>query len=150
MNANNEFAILLLEDSEEDIILFRRAVSKSGRPVTLHSVRNGREAQQHLTGEGKYADRAEHPMPAVIFCDLQLPGMSGLQFLEWLRGQPALRSIPCVIYSGSANPIDVQAAYDAGVTSFIVKPIDFYDWVARLEIVLKFWMDIAQRPVVEC
>ena len=146
----NDFALLLLEDSEEDIFLFRRAVSKSGRAVALHSVRNGLDAQQHLAGEGKFADRSEFPLPAVIFCDLQLPGMSGLQFLEWLRQQPALRSRPCVIYSGSANPSDVQAAYDSGVTSFIVKPIDFHEWVSRLEIVLKFWMDIAQRPMLEC
>jgi CheY-like chemotaxis protein len=146
---NEQFTILLLEDSEEDVFLFRRAVAKVGRSVTLHSVRNGVAAQQYLLGEGKYSNRDEFPMPAVIFSDLQLPGMGGLQFLEWLRQQPALRAIPCVIYSGSANPSDVHAAYDMGVTSFIVKPIDFHDWVTRLEVVLKFWMDIAQRPLVE-
>ncbi len=150
MSVMNQFTLLLLEDSEEDIFLFQRAVAKVGRPVVLESVRNGADAQQHLMGEGKFADRVAYPMPAVIFCDLQLPGMSGLQFLEWLRQQPALRSLPCVIFSGSANPSDVQAAYEMGVTSFIVKPIDFHEWVSRLEVVLKFWMDIAQRPVVEC
>jgi CheY-like chemotaxis protein len=148
MTASNQFGLLLLEDSEEDIFLFHRAVAKLGRPVALHSVRKGHEAQQHLLGTGKFADRNEFPMPDVIFCDLQLPGMSGLQFLDWLRQQPMLRSIPCVIYSGSANPSDVHAAYDLGVTSFIVKPIDFHHWVSRLEVVLKFWMDIAQRPVL--
>jgi CheY-like chemotaxis protein len=149
MTATNQFALLLLEDSEEDIFLFRRAVSKLGRPVALHSVRNGVHAQQHLTGEGKFGDRNEFPMPAVIFADLQLPGMNGLKFLEWLRQQPVLRSVPCVIFSGSANPSDVHAAYDMGVTSFIVKPIDFHEWVSRLEIVLKFWMDIAERPIMD-
>jgi AmiR/NasT family two-component response regulator len=54
-----------------------------------------------------------------------------------------------VIFSGSANPADVQVAYELGVTSFIVKPIDFGDWVARLEVVLKFWMDIAQHPPID-
>ena len=114
------------------------------RPQTLADV----IGQQHLLGEGKFSDRVEFPMPAVIFSDLQLPGMSGLQFLTWLRQEPAVRAIPCVIFSGSANPSDVQAAYELGVTSFIVKPIDFNDWVVRLEVVLKFWMDIAQRPPV--
>lgn len=145
---NQQFALLLIEDSEEDIFLFRRAVSKLGRPVSLHSVGNGTEARQYLLGEGKFSDRVEFPMPAVIFSDLQLPGMSGLQFLEWLRQEPAVRATPCIIYSGSGNPSDVQAAYELGVTSFIVKPIDFHDWVARLEVVLKFWMDIATRPPV--
>lgn len=146
---DQQFTLLLLEDSEEDIFLFRRAVSKVGRPVLLHSVRNGIAAQQYLLGEEKYANREEFPMPAVIFSDLQLSGMGGLQFLEWLRQHPALRALPCVIFSGSANPGDVTTAYDLGVTSFIVKPIDFNDWVSRLEVVFKFWMDIAQRPLVE-
>jgi CheY-like chemotaxis protein len=146
---NQQFSLLLLEDSEEDIFLFRRAIAKVGRSVALHSVRNAAEAQRHLLGEGKYSDRDEFPLPAIIFSDLQLPGMGGLQFLEWLRQQPVLRALPCIIYSGSANPSDVHAAYDLGVTSFIVKPIGFQDWVGRLEVVLKFWMDIAQRPLVE-
>ena len=145
---NEQFVLLLLEDSEEDIFLFRRAVAKLNRPVALHSVRNGNAAQQYLLGEDKFVRRDEFPMPAVILSDLQLPGMGGLQFLQWLRAQPLLRALPCVIFSGSANPSDVQAAYELGVTSFIVKPIDFGDWVSRLEVVLKFWMDIAQHPPV--
>lgn len=144
-----QFVLLLLEDSEQDLILFRRAVAKLGRDVVLHWVRNGVEAQQYLRGEEKFANRAEFPMPSVIFSDLQLPGMGGLEFLEWLRHASLLRALPCVIYSGSANPSDVQAAYEARVTSFIVKPLDFGEWVTRLEVVLKFWMDIAQRPMID-
>lgn len=146
---NPEFVLLLLEDSEEDVFLFRRAVTKVGRAVELQHVHDASEAQQYLLGLGKFQNRAEFPSPSVIFSDLQLPGQGGLQFLEWLRAQPRLRAVPCVIYSGSANPSDVQTAYELGVTSFIVKPIDFNDWVTRLEVVLKFWMDIAQRPPIE-
>ena len=146
---NRQFILLLLEDSEEDIFLFRRAISKLGRDVALHCVRNGAEAQKYLCGEDNYANRAEFPMPSVVFSDWQLPGMSGLEFLEWLRRDPVIRALPCVIYSGSANPSDVQAAYDVGVTSFIVKPLDFGEWVTRLEVILKFWMDIAQRPAID-
>jgi CheY-like chemotaxis protein len=143
---NERFTLLLLEDSEPDVFLFRRAVGKAGRTVALQTVRNGDEAQEYLQGQGRFANRAEFPLPDVIFADLQLPGMGGMQFLEWLRRHERLRSIPCVIYTGTANPHDVHTAYDLGVTSFIVKPIDFGEWVSRLEVVLKFWMDIAQRP----
>ena len=149
MPMNDQFVLLLLEDSEEDIFLFRRAVAKVGRSVAFQFVRDGVEAQGYLLGEGRFTNRFEFPMPSVIFADLQLPGMSGLQFLSWLRQETTLRALPCVIYSGSGNPSDVQAAYEGGVTSFIVKPIDFAQWVTRLEVVLKFWMDIAQRPVID-
>ena len=145
----NPFVLLLLEDSEEDIFLFQRAISRVGRTLVCKTVRDGMDAQQYLRGEGRYANRDEFPMPSVIFSDLQLPGMTGLQFLEWLRQTPSLRALPCVIYSGSANPSDVQTAYELGVTSFIVKPIDFGDWVSRLQVVLKFWMDIAQHPAMD-
>ncbi|HWN93820.1 MAG TPA: response regulator [Methylomirabilota bacterium] len=146
---NRQFVLLLLEDSEEDLFLFRRAVSKVGRSIALHRVRDGVAARQYLLGHSQYANRDEFPIPSVICSDLQLPGMGGLEFLEWLRAQPVLRALPCIIYSGSANPADVQAAYELGVTSFIVKPIDFGDWVTRLEVVLKFWMDIAQHPPID-
>jgi CheY-like chemotaxis protein len=146
---NQDFVLLLLEDSDEDVFLFRRAVAKSGRPIQLQRVRAASEAQEYLLGSGKFQDRTSFPMASVVFSDLQLHGMGGLQFLEWLRAQPILRALPCVIYSGSANPSDVHTAYELGVTSFIVKPIDFNDWVTRLEVVLKFWMDIAQRPPIE-
>ena len=72
--------------------------------------------------------------------------LAGQSFLEWLRAEPKLRILPCIIYSGSMNPAHVQAAYNCGVTSFVVKPASFVDWVARLETVLKFWMDVAQWP----
>lgn len=146
---NGRFTLLLLEDSEEDVFLFRRAVSRAGRDIDLHDVPNGMVAQRYLLGENDFARRDEFPLPKVILSDLQLPGMGGLQFLQWLRAQPDLRSLPCIIFSGSANPSDVQSAYELGVSSFIVKPIEFGDWVTRLEVALKFWMDIAQHPPVQ-
>ena len=146
---NPQFSVLLVEDSEEDGFLFRRALAKLDRTVALHWVRDAPEAQRFLLGEGEYANRVQHPLPGVIFCDLSLPGRSGLEFLQWLRAQPALKTIPCLIYSGSANPADVQTAYECGVTSFVVKPTDFREWNSRIEVILKFWKDIAQRPSLD-
>jgi CheY-like chemotaxis protein len=146
---NGRFILLLLEDSEEDVFLFRRALGRVGRSLDLRCVPNGIVAQQYLLGQNDFANRDEFPLPQVILSDLQLPGMGGLQLLQWLRAQPDLRALPCVIFSGSANPSDVQFAYEFGVSSFIVKPIEFGDWVSRLEVTLKFWMDIAQHPPVE-
>lgn len=146
MEIRRPFVVLLVEDSEEDVFLFRRAIEKTGRNITLRHVRSAMEAQDYLLGNGAYSG-PEHPLPTVIFTDLNLHGLDGHSFLEWLRAQPELRVIPCIIYSGSMNPADVQSAYASGVTSFVVKPSGFTEWVSRLETILKFWMDVAQSPV---
>jgi CheY-like chemotaxis protein len=141
-----KLVVLLVEDSEEDVFLFRRAVEKIGRLIRFEHVTSAVEAQQYLCGEGAFADRDKHPMPNIIFSDLNLHGLDGLSFLEWLRAQRDVRTIPCIIYSGSINPSDVHSAYSSGVTSFVVKPASFNEWVARLATIFKFWMDVAQPP----
>jgi CheY-like chemotaxis protein len=146
VDSNSNFVVLLVEDSEEDVFLFRRAVVKTGRRMQCMQVSSAMDAQHYLLGEGRYGDRNVHPFPTVIFTDLNLHGLDGLTFLEWLRAQPHLRMFPCIIYSGSMNPSDVQAAYSSGVTSFVVKPASFTEWVERLEAIFKFWMDVAQAP----
>lgn len=138
--------MLLVEDSDEDVFLFQRALQKTGRELVFKHVSSGQEAQRYLRGEGAFDDRDAHPLPTVIFTDLHLHGLDGLAFLEWLRSQPELRMFPCIIYSGSSNPNHVQLAYAAGVTSFVIKPASFGEWVERLETVLKFWMEVAQSP----
>ena len=143
---NKDFVVLLVEDSEEDIFLFRRAIEKTGRGVIMKEVGSADEARDYLCRVGRYHDAGSYPMPRIIFTDLNLHGTDGLSFLVWLRGQPRLRMLPCIIYSGSINPSDVLAAYSNGVTSFVVKPASFGGWVDRLETVLKFWMDVAQSP----
>lgn len=141
-----KFVVLLVEDSDEDLFLFRRALDKTGRHVEFQHARSAMEAQRYLRGEGDFAHRERHPLPTIIFSDLHLHGLDGLAFLEWLRAQPTLRMIPCIIYSGSSNPSHVQTAYSGGVTSFIFKPSSFTEWVERLETVMRFWMDVAQWP----
>jgi CheY-like chemotaxis protein len=112
----------------------------------MRQVGSADEARRYLLRERPFDDRSKHPMPRVIFTDLNLHGNDGLSFLRWLRSAHKLRMLPCIIYSGSINPSDVQAAYSNGVTSFVVKPPSFSGWVERLETVLKFWMDVAQSP----
>lgn len=146
VDVKRQFVALLVEDSEEDVFLFRRAVEKTGRNVVLHHVTSADDARDYLLGNGPFSDRIKHPAPTVIFSDLNLHGLDGLSFLHWLRAEPTLRMLPCIIYSGSINPSDVRAAYAAGVTSFVVKPASFSEWVDRLEMVLRFWMDVAQWP----
>src|SRR4051794_14107321 len=105
-----QFVALLVEDCDEDVFLFRRAVEKTGRAIALQHVRSAMEAQHYLLGESRFSNRAEYPLPTVVFTDLNLHGLDGQGFLEWMRGQTEFRMIPCIIYSGSINPADVLAA----------------------------------------
>ena len=119
------FTVLLLEDSEEDIFLFRRAVTRLARPVVVQSLRDGLSAQNYLLGVGIYAERHLYPQPDLVFSDLQIPGVGGFQFLDWLRHHPRLKTLPCIFLSGSTKPGDVERAYGKGVNSFILKPVNY-------------------------
>lgn len=114
--------ILLVEDDRDDVFIFERAL-KAARilnPVVV--LKNGQEAVDYLSNEGKYTDKASHPLPFVIFLDLKLPYLDGFEVLAWIRQQPHLRSIVVVVLTGSDENRDHQKAYALGARSYLVKP----------------------------
>ena len=117
--------VLYVEDDPADVLLMRRAWVKVGIPNPLLIVRDGQEAAEYLLGVGEYADRAQYPLPILMLLDLKLPRMSGLELLEWLRGQEyAIRWLPVVILSSSALDADIGVAKDLGASVYWVKPSD--------------------------
>jgi CheY-like chemotaxis protein len=98
------------------------AISNPVRAVT-----NGLEAVHYLGGTGAYADRTEFPMPVLVLLDLQLPGLSGLEVLEWIRRQGALDSLPVLLLTTSTDPADINTAFRLGANAYIVKPSSFHD-----------------------
>src|SRR5258707_14008043 len=121
--------ILVVEDQENDILLLRRAFASAAMTNPVHIVRDGEEALAYLTGEGKYSNRAEHPLPDLILLDLKLPGMDGFRVLEWIRRQPGIRGLPVVVLTSSDRIQDVNRAYEIGANSFFVKEFDFENYV---------------------
>jgi CheY-like chemotaxis protein len=85
--------ILLVEDNEDDVFVFHRALkdAKISNPVQLAT--HGKQAVEYLSGAGKYADRSLYPLPFLIFLDLKLPYLDGFEVLKWIRRQPALEQI---------------------------------------------------------
>ncbi len=142
---DSDFNLLMVDESDEDALRLRNALPGARHSLKLCHVRSPEEARDYLLGQGNYGDRAQYPFPSVVFADRDALG-EGLQLLTWIRDQPKIRSLPCIIYSTAASPAEVQFAYDLGVTSFILKPDDFQEWLFRFEVMLKFWMEIAQRP----
>jgi CheY-like chemotaxis protein len=145
---------LLVEDDENDVILVRRAFSKSQLLNPLAVVRNAEEAMAYFMGIGAYKNRSEYPLPSLVLLDLKMPGMSGIEFLQWLRQQPGYGSTRVVILTSSSLTRDVNAAYQAGANSFLIKPVDFERFVEITSALSGYWMrtDVApetQRPFTQ-
>jgi CheY-like chemotaxis protein len=131
-------SILHVEDDENDVFFLQNAFQQAGIVNPVHVVKDGLEAIEYLGGAGRYADREEFPLPCLVLLDLKLPGMHGLEVLDWIKQQPSLRRIVVIILTSSQQEQDVERAYELGVNSFLVKPAGIRE---RLEIAngIKTW-----------
>jgi CheY-like chemotaxis protein len=120
MNRNTH--ILLVEDNDDDVFAFQRALKKAQISDPMQVVTDGRQALDYLGGSGAYADRSKHPVPAVVFLDLKLPYHDGFEVLGWIRQQAALRDLPVVILTGSDETRDHQRGDALGARFYLVKP----------------------------
>jgi CheY-like chemotaxis protein len=132
--------ILHVEDSEEDLILFGRACDAAGLPTMFHTVEDGHQAIAYLKGDGQFHDRNQHPLPDLIVLDLNLPGMDGLDFLDWLKKESGL-SLPVLVFTISGSAVDKAKALAAGATGYFVKPKDFETFVRLTESFRQFGTD---------
>lgn len=114
--------LLLVEDNEDDVFLMERALQEAAVVNPLFVVQDGQEAIHYLAGTGKYSDRVQYPLPAVVFLDLKLPYKSGLEVLGWFRQQNEFDSIVVVVLTSSNEPNDLRQAYALGANSYLVKP----------------------------
>lgn len=119
---HNAKLILLVEDDENDVFFFRRALRKAELEFPLQLVTDGEQALQYLNGDGKYRDRATHPLPDIIFLDLKLPYLSGMEVLEFIQKQPALHKIEVIVLTSSPEERDRKRAFQLGAKDYLVKP----------------------------
>lgn len=115
-------AILLVEDNEDDVFLMKRALKAAGIVNPLYVAEDGQQAIDYLAGNGAFAARDQHPVPAIVFLDLKLPMKGGLQVLQWIRAQGQLEGVVVVVLTSSNEPSDLREAYKLGANSYVVKP----------------------------
>ena len=132
--------ILVAEDNEDHVVLIKRSFVQACLLNPIQVVGDGVEAIAYLKGDGKYADRKEFPMPGLLLLDLKLPNKDGFEVLEWIRHQPALRSLRVVVLTTSDRIFDVQRAYDLGANSFLTKPLDLRDFVLLGPAIRGYWV----------
>jgi CheY-like chemotaxis protein len=141
-------AILLAEDSEDDLVLMKSAFRAAGFTAVLREVRNGEEVIAYLKGEGPYTDRAKFPLPAVILLDLKMPKMSGFEVLEWVRSQPVLRRISVMILTASMRAEDIARAADLGANAFLIKPGKVNELIT-MTLRLRDWLEYNHFPPLQ-
>ena len=141
-----DFVILLAEDDQDHLVLIQRAFQKANLVNPLIAVRDGEEAIRYLEGRGDFADRRRFPLPSLALLDLKMPRKSGLEVLDWLRGNPRFRRLPVIILTSSTETEDIQKAYALGVNSYLVKPVGFPDLLELVKSIGMYWMILNRSP----
>jgi CheY-like chemotaxis protein len=137
--------ILLVEDDPRDLELTLVALERSQLANEVIVVRDGEAALEYLARTGEYADRPEGN-PAVVLLDLKLPKVNGLEVLSTVRGTEHLRSIPVVMLTSSHEETDVLRSYQLGVNAYVVKPVEFKQFVEAIADLGIFWAVLNEPP----
>ncbi|HLY08146.1 MAG TPA: response regulator [Planctomycetota bacterium] len=138
--------VLHVEDDPNDRLFVERAFKKCGVAVDVQAVPSGEEAVRYLSAEGPFADRGRFPQPAFVLLDLKLTGMTGFETLEWARKQADSRLLPIAVLTSSRELSDVRRAYEAGATTYFVKPNDSEDLRAMIKTLAGYWFVFAKLP----
>ena len=137
--------ILLVEDNANDAELTLAALAEENFANEVDVVRDGAEALDYLFRRNAYADRAGNN-PTVVLLDLKLPKIDGLEVLQQIKTDEKLRTIPVVMLTSSREEQDLVRSYDLGVNAYVVKPVEFAEFMNALKELGLFWAVINQPP----
>ena len=137
--------ILLVEDSPHDVELILTALAEHHFANEVVVARDGEEALDYLYRRGQFAQHREGT-PAVVLLDLKLPKVDGLQVLAQIKADPTLKAIPVVMLTSSREEQDLVKSYNLGVNSYVVKPVDFHEFVEAIKQVGLFWGVLNHPP----
>jgi CheY-like chemotaxis protein len=137
--------ILMVEDDAKDVELSLTALEDYNLANEVVVVRDGEEALDYLYQRGQFKMRAGDN-PAVILLDLKLPKVDGLEVLKQIKSEEKLRMIPVVVLTSSKEEKDMVASYKLGVNAYVVKPVDFHEFVNAIKELGAFWAVINEPP----
>ena len=138
--------ILVAEDLENDRILIRRAFQQANILNPICFVKDGVEVIEYLQGEGRYANRAEYPLPGLLLLDLKMPKVDGFEVITWIRQHKHLSALRIVVLTSSPDLPDVNKAYELGANSFLVKPVDFKRFTDISRAIKGYWLWMDKAP----
>ena len=137
--------ILLVEDDPKDVELTLTALEEYNLANEVIVARDGEEALEYLYSRGKFKTRSSGN-PAVMLLDLKLPKVDGLEVLKQVKSEEKLRMIPIVVLTSSKEEKDMVASYKLGVSAYVVKPVDFHEFVNAVKELGVFWAVINEPP----
>lgn len=143
----DDYTVLLVEDSATDVLLLQRAFRKANVLNPLRILGDGEQAIRYLAGEAEFADRAAHPLPALVLLDLKLPRRSGFEVIEWARAHQTVRPLPIVVLTSSKDGRDVDRAYRLGANTYLVKPVALKAFVDLVDRLHGYWLR-AEKPTL--
>ena len=138
--------ILIVEDNPTDAELTIRALKKQNLANQLYVAEDGQEALDFIFCEGQFSSRNPCKPLKVIFLDLKLPKVSGLEVLKKIKLNPKTQQLPVVVVSSSKEDPDVKTAYGYGANGYVVKPVNFDDFVKAMQNTGLFWLLVNEAP----
>lgn len=142
--------ILVADDNENDLELARIALQRAPVNPKLAVVHDGEETLDYLYCRGKFEGRTD---PDVILLDIKMPGVDGLGVLRQIKEDSRLRMIPVVMLTSSREESDIATSYRLGANAYVVKPVDFAEFLEAIRVTVTFWMERNEvpphRPVVD-
>ncbi len=145
MTINTLGRILLVEDDPKDVELTLTALEEYNLANEVIVTVDGEQALDYLYYRGNYMNRAREN-PAVLLLDLKLPKVSGLEVLAQIKSDDQLKTIPVVVLTSSHEEKDMVASYELGVNDYVVKPVDFHEFVNAIKELGIFWAVINEPP----
>jgi len=142
----SHMTILLVEDNPDDEMLAIRALKKTKIESKVVVARDGEEALDYLFGTGKYNGRDIKEQPHVVFLDLQMPKLNGIQVLQRLRADESTKALPVVLLTSSDEQSDIVSCYKSGANSYIHKPVDFSEFTSQVRALGEYWLGINRVP----
>jgi CheY-like chemotaxis protein len=142
---NGGLDILLVDDSEDDVLMARKVFSRLPFPHSLATAACAAEALDYLRRAGKHSGR-KGGLPHLLLLDINMPGMDGFELLRLLKADPELKKIPVIMLTTSASREDVRRSYECGAASFITKPETFEGFRDLMGKFAGYWLSVSALP----
>jgi CheY-like chemotaxis protein len=140
-----EFIILIAEDSEDDVVLLRRALEKAEIKNPVQVVPTGEQVIAYMEGKGTYGNRNIYPLPALLILDIKMPKLNGLEVLHWISEHPQFKVVPTIIFTSSNRDHDICKSFELGAHGYFVKPSSLAETENIFRTIRDYW-NVSYKP----